>query len=82
RLQELNNGAFSHYRCTAHVLNLAVCCGVDLIDESVIKVQSLMSYIKASQPTINNLKKLCDLKTDDETLHEKYPDKDECIDIN
>ncbi|CAG8663775.1 9262_t:CDS:2, partial [Cetraspora pellucida] len=82
RLQELNNGAFSHYRCAAHVLNLAVCHEVDLINESVIKVRSLMSYIKASQPTINNLKKLCNLKTDDETLHEKYPDEDERIDIN
>ncbi|CAG8846760.1 39806_t:CDS:2, partial [Gigaspora margarita] len=37
KLQELNNNAFSHYQYAAHVLNLAVCRGIDLINKSVIK---------------------------------------------
>ncbi|CAG8810487.1 17682_t:CDS:2, partial [Cetraspora pellucida] len=60
--EDFNNFDFSHYRCAAHVLNLAVCRGIDLIDVSIIKVRSLMSYIKSSHPTINNLKKLCEMK--------------------
>ncbi|CAG8458855.1 16676_t:CDS:2 [Cetraspora pellucida] len=61
-LQNFNNFEFSHYRCAAHILNLAVGSGLDFINESIVKVRSLMSYIKMSQPTINNLKKLCEIK--------------------
>ncbi|CAG8856643.1 45527_t:CDS:1, partial [Gigaspora margarita] len=37
--------------------------GLNFINESIVKVRSLMSYIKASQSTINNLKKLCEIKS-------------------
>ncbi|CAG8764138.1 7571_t:CDS:1, partial [Acaulospora morrowiae] len=77
-----------------------------------------MSYIKASQPTINNLKKLCEIKginylapeldikhrwnstyymldkwkkmespltmfaADDQIVRQKFPDKNDCANIN
>ncbi|CAI2191663.1 2516_t:CDS:2, partial [Funneliformis geosporum] len=34
---EFDNLAFSHYRCSAHVFNLAVSQGIKLIDDSIIK---------------------------------------------
>ena len=65
-LEELENECqnldFSHYRCIAHVFNLAVKKGLELISESVKKVRSLMSYIKSSQPVRDSLKQLCRLK--------------------
>ncbi|CAG8836357.1 22892_t:CDS:2, partial [Gigaspora margarita] len=51
------------HKISTHVLNLAVGSGLDFIDKSIVKVRLLMSYIKASQPTINNLKKLCEIKS-------------------
>ncbi|CAB4424695.1 unnamed protein product [Rhizophagus irregularis] len=59
---EFRNLDFAHYRCAAHVLNLAVGNGLNLICESVKKVRSLMSYIKTFQPVRDSLKALCEVK--------------------
>ena len=61
-LEKYNNVNFSHYRCAAHILNLAVNQGLELIDRSIIKVRSLMSYIKNSSSVSNALKVLCNIK--------------------
>ena len=57
-----NNIRFSHYRCAAHILNLAVQEGLQLIDEAVQKVRSLMKCLKSSLPLLSSLKALCDMK--------------------
>ncbi len=35
---EFDNLAFFHYQCAVHVLNFAVSQGIELIDDSIIKV--------------------------------------------
>ncbi|CAI2191111.1 1634_t:CDS:1, partial [Funneliformis geosporum] len=59
---EFDNFAFFHYRYSAHVLNLAISKGIELIDDSIIKVQNLILYIKASSIVNEALKKLCSVK--------------------
>jgi len=59
---EFDNLTFAHYRCAAHVLNLAVTKGIELVDESVVKVRKLMHFIKTSSPVNNALKALCSVK--------------------
>ena len=56
--KEFQNLDFAHYWCVAHILNLAVNKGLNLISESIKKVRSLMSYIKSSQPVCDLLKML------------------------
>src|SRR3989337_2129383 len=63
--EEFRNLDFSHYRCAAHILNLAVNKGIELVNESIEKVRSLMSYIKTSQPVNESLKILCNVKAID-----------------
>ncbi len=60
--REFDNLNFAHYRCAAHVLNLAVGQGIRLIDGSVGKVRALMTYIKSSHPLNEALKALCNMK--------------------
>ena len=60
--EEFDNLDFSHYRCAAHILNLAVKKGIELVNESIEKICSLMSYIKNSQPVNDSLKVLCNVK--------------------
>ena len=59
---EFENRNFAHYRCAAHVLNLAVTQGIKLIDMSVEKERTLMAYIKSSHPVNEDLKALCKVK--------------------
>ncbi|CAG8511915.1 1753_t:CDS:1 [Cetraspora pellucida] len=56
--KEFNNLNFAHYRCFAHILNLAVMKGIELVDTSIEKIRSLMNYLKSSQPTNEALKRL------------------------
>jgi hypothetical protein len=60
--EEFGNLDFSHYQCAAHILNLAVSKGIQLVNESIEKVRFLMSYIKASHLINNRLKVLCNVK--------------------
>jgi len=59
---ELSSMTFSHYRCAAHVLNLGVKQGLELIDDSINKVRELMSKIKNSTLLCDQLRDLCNLK--------------------
>ena len=53
---------FSHYRCVAHVLNLGVKHGMELINQSIIKARELMVKIKKSTRLCDELHLLCNLK--------------------
>ncbi|CAG8778736.1 1298_t:CDS:2, partial [Cetraspora pellucida] len=89
--KEFNNLNFAHYRCFAHILNLVVIKGIELVDPSIEKIRSLMSYIKSSQPISDDLKCLCkaknlkylapelDVKT---RWNSVYYIKEDCININ
>jgi len=59
---ELSLKTFSHYRCVAHVLNLGVKQGLELVSNSVEKVRELMIKIKDSTRLCDELHGLCDLK--------------------
>ncbi|KAL2925252.1 putative AC transposase, partial [Bienertia sinuspersici] len=42
------NGRFFHVRCCAHILNLIVQSGMNVIDDSVLKVRGAVNYIAGS----------------------------------
>jgi hypothetical protein len=56
---ELNNQTFRHYRCSAHILNLAAQQGIKVIDKEVINIRDLMKKIKNSPQRCNRLRELC-----------------------
>ena len=60
--KNFNNIRFLHYQYAAHILNLAVQEELQLIDEAVQKVWSLMKCLKSSLPLLSSLKALCDMK--------------------
>ncbi|CAB4405998.1 unnamed protein product [Rhizophagus irregularis] len=41
---ELNNQSFRHYRCSAHILNLAAQQGIKIIDNEIVKIHNLQYY--------------------------------------
>jgi hypothetical protein len=53
---------FSHYRCAAHVLNLSVKQGLELVSNSINKVRELMGKIKTSTLLSDQLRGFCNLK--------------------
>src|SRR5437868_4010599 len=57
--KELNNQAFKHYRCSAHILTLAAQHGIEIIDDQVIKICTLMKKIKNSPRRCDRLRELC-----------------------
>jgi hypothetical protein len=59
---ELSLMNFSHYRCAAHVLNLGVKQGLELVSDSINKVRELMSKIKISTLLCDQLRGFCTLK--------------------
>ena len=54
--EEFDNLDFTHYRCAAGVLNLAVTEGPKLISRSIEKLRLLIIFIKTSQPANESLK--------------------------
>lgn len=59
---EFSTMTFAHYRCAAHVFNLGVKAGLDLVGESVIKTRKLMMSIKNSTRLCDSLRLICNLK--------------------
>ena len=60
--QELDNQAFQHYRCSAHILNLAVQQEIKIIDGEVVKIRELMKKIKYSTQRCDRLRELCSIE--------------------
>ncbi|GBB91414.1 hypothetical protein RclHR1_01870009 [Rhizophagus clarus] len=52
------NFTFTHNRCAAHIINLAVKAGMKHLDSSIIKLRKFVNKIKNSQLLIDNLKNL------------------------
>src|SRR3990170_2703125 len=59
---EFSSMTFSHYRCAAHVLNLGVKQGLELVSSLVRKARELMVKIKNSTQICDELRLLCDIK--------------------
>ena len=59
---QLSLMTFSHYHCAAHVLNLGVKQGLELVGNSVNKIRKLMSKIKISTLLCDQLRRFCALK--------------------
>jgi hypothetical protein len=59
---ERNNQSFRHYRCSAHILNLAAQQGIKIIDNEIIKIRELMKKIKNSPQKCNRLRELCSIE--------------------
>ena len=57
--QALNNFSFNHYRCSAHILNLAAKQGMEIIDKEILDVRKLMVKIKNSVLLCDDLRELC-----------------------
>jgi hypothetical protein len=60
-LDTLQN-SFSHYRCIAHIINIAAQHGLKRISEAVNKVHEVMKKIKYSPTLITRLKDFCNIK--------------------
>ena len=43
---EFDNQSFQHYRCLAHILNLVVQQGIEIIDNKIIKIHKLIKKLK------------------------------------
>lgn len=59
---EFSSMNFSHYRCAAHVLNLGVKQGLQLVSNSVDKVRGLMIKVKNSTFLCDKLRIFCNVK--------------------
>src|SRR4051812_9723732 len=57
-----NNISFSHYRCSAHILNLAAKQGLEIVDEEILHVRKLMIKIKNSVLLCDDLRELCSME--------------------
>ncbi|CAG8732104.1 22602_t:CDS:2, partial [Cetraspora pellucida] len=58
-LTELNDQNFHHYRYTAHVLNLAACHELEIIEKEITNMHALMLKIKVLTKLYDELKDLC-----------------------
>jgi hypothetical protein len=59
---EFSNLTFSHNRCAAHIINLAVKAGMKFLDSSIIKLRKFVIKIRNSQLLIDDLKSICKIK--------------------
>ena len=58
KLKLMNNYDFTHYRCGAHILNIAVQHGLQVCDQSVDKVRKFMNKVKNSNKLLEDFKKI------------------------
>jgi zinc finger BED domain-containing protein 1 (E3 SUMO-protein ligase ZBED1) len=59
---EISSLNFSHYHCTAYVLNLGVKNGLKTVDNSIIKARKITNTIKNSNRLCDSLRAFCSLK--------------------
>ena len=55
---KLNQNSFTYYRCIAHVLNLIVVAGLDIIKKPIKKLRNLIKVIQKSSKLLEELKSL------------------------
>ncbi|GBC29849.2 zinc finger BED domain-containing protein 4-like [Rhizophagus irregularis DAOM 181602=DAOM 197198] len=60
--QEFNNMAFTHYRCAAHIINLAVKAGMSHVGNEIKKLRQFVVKIKNSPLFLDKLSEICTLK--------------------
>ena len=56
------NLSFSHKRCAAHIINLAVKAGMKHLDTSIMKLRRFVIKIRNSQVLLDDLKSICRIK--------------------
>ena len=54
---QYGNSDFEHVYCAAYVLNFAVCDGMKIVINSIIKLCNFASYVRKLQPLFEDLKK-------------------------
>jgi hypothetical protein len=57
-----SNFTFTHNRCAAHIINIAVKAGMKYLDPSITKLRKFVIKIKKSQLLIDDLKSICKIK--------------------
>ena len=57
-----NNFSFSHYRCAAHIINVAVKAGMILIGDEIKKLRQFVIKIKNSPLLLGELSDMCKIK--------------------
>src|SRR5687767_11743424 len=60
--QEFNNMAFTHYRCAAHIINLAVKVGMNHVGNEIKKLRQFVVKIKNSPLFLDKLSEICTFK--------------------
>jgi hypothetical protein len=61
-LSDAENKCFNHYRCVAHILNIAAQQGINALSNEITKVRQLMSKIRSSVNLCDDLRALCAMK--------------------
>ena len=57
-----SNLTFSHNRCAAHIINLAVKAGMKHLDTSIIKLRKFVIKLRNSQLLLDEIKNICRMK--------------------
>ncbi len=60
--REFSNLSFKHYRCAAHIINLAVKAGLKCIDSAIIKLWQLVIKVRNSLKLLDDLRTICFIK--------------------
>jgi hypothetical protein len=59
---EIPTNSFSHYRCLAHILNIAAKYGLKDIEGPIARVRNLIKKVKYSPTILSRLKDFCGIK--------------------
>jgi hypothetical protein len=60
--EKFNNMAFTHYRCAAHIINLAVKAGMNYVGNEIKKLCQFVVKVKNSPLLLNKLSEICTLR--------------------
>jgi len=60
--REFHNFMFSHYRCAAHIINLAVKAGMVFVGDEIKKLRQFVIKLKNSPVLLNEFSDICQIK--------------------